>query len=325
MDRSDLQQLSREQLIELVLRLQRPDKSSRTSSKPPSTDKKEKGEHARPGGAKLGHEPHNRRLADDPDAFRDHAPTACEHYGGAVSADEPRDLIGEYDEIEIPPVKPYIVLHRRYACRCSRCGSQVKAPAPAVATTTLGLSGALLRAVARHVPRCVRLARPCEEKVRVGKAARSPAGRRDWVRSRPRVASQDRARPRSVAHILRLSWRGGRHQQRLGAKAATLRDPTKGHQRLSRHVGPPRPKRTCAPPSTPRGSPAEIPSTSSSPPWPKSRSSRQPRRSPRRRWVITPRSSVSGTPIPAEPPVSRKGANRVMNHKGRNPDIGQSA
>jgi hypothetical protein len=75
MDRSDLQQLSKEQLIELVLRLQRPDKNSRTSSKPPSTDKKEKRENARPGGAKLGHEPHNRRLADNPDAYRDHMPT----------------------------------------------------------------------------------------------------------------------------------------------------------------------------------------------------------------------------------------------------------
>jgi hypothetical protein len=40
MDRSDLQQLSKEQLIELVLGLQRPDKNSRTSSKPPSTEKK---------------------------------------------------------------------------------------------------------------------------------------------------------------------------------------------------------------------------------------------------------------------------------------------
>ena len=34
MDRSDLRQLSKDQLIELVLRLQRPDKNSRTSSKP---------------------------------------------------------------------------------------------------------------------------------------------------------------------------------------------------------------------------------------------------------------------------------------------------
>ena len=94
MDRIDLQQLSKEQLIELVLRLQRPDKSSRTSSKPPSTDKKEKRENARPGGAKLGHEPHNRRLADDPDAFRDHMPMACQDCGGAISSDDPRELIG---------------------------------------------------------------------------------------------------------------------------------------------------------------------------------------------------------------------------------------
>ena len=87
MDRSDLQQLSKEQLIDLVLRLQRPDKNSRTSSKPPSTDKKEKRENSRPGGAKPGHEPHNRRLADNPDEFRDHMPSVCEACGGSFSSD----------------------------------------------------------------------------------------------------------------------------------------------------------------------------------------------------------------------------------------------
>ena len=46
------------------------------------------------------------------------------------------ELIGEYDEIEIPPVKPYVVRHRRFACRCAHCGAGVKAPAPKVATTT---------------------------------------------------------------------------------------------------------------------------------------------------------------------------------------------
>ena len=89
MDRTDLQQLSKEQLIDLVLQLQRPDKNSRTSSKPPSTDKKERRENSRPGGAKLGHEPHNRRLADDPDEFRDHMPSVCERCGGGFSFDEP--------------------------------------------------------------------------------------------------------------------------------------------------------------------------------------------------------------------------------------------
>ena len=47
-----------------------------------------------------------------------------------------RELIGEYDEIEIPPVKPYVIRHRRFACRCAHCGVAAKAPAPAVATTT---------------------------------------------------------------------------------------------------------------------------------------------------------------------------------------------
>jgi len=136
MDRTDLQQLSKEQLIDLVLRLQGPDKNSRTSSKPPSTDKKEKRENARPGGAKPGHEPHNRRLADTPDEFLDHAPAVCERCGGSFSADDACTLIGEYDEIEIPPVKPYVVRHRRFACRCRHCGGEMKAPAPAVATST---------------------------------------------------------------------------------------------------------------------------------------------------------------------------------------------
>jgi len=136
MDRTDLQRLSKEQLIELVLRLQRPEKNSRTSSKPPSSDKKETRENSRPGGAKRGHEPHNRRLADEPEEYRDHTPSVCEACGGLLAAGAERDLIGEYDEIEIPPVKPYVIRHRRFACRCAHCGAAAKGPAPAVATTT---------------------------------------------------------------------------------------------------------------------------------------------------------------------------------------------
>jgi len=77
MERIDLQRLSREELIELVLALQGPDKTSRTSSKPPSMDNKEKRENFRPGGATPGHEPYNRCLTDKPDEFRDHKPTVC--------------------------------------------------------------------------------------------------------------------------------------------------------------------------------------------------------------------------------------------------------
>jgi len=136
MDRTDLQQLSKDQLIELVLRLQRPGKTSQTSSKPPSTDKKEKRENARPGGAKAGHEPHNRSLSENPNAFFDHVPDACERCGGVFASADPRTLIGEYDEIDIPPITPHVVRHRRFSCHCGVCGVSTKARAPAVATST---------------------------------------------------------------------------------------------------------------------------------------------------------------------------------------------
>jgi len=136
MDRGDLQRLSKEQLIELVLRLQRPQKTSRNSSKPPSTDKKARREGSRPGGAKPGHQAHNRPLADNPDEFRDWRPEVCEQCGGRFGPDAAEELIGEYDEIEIPPVKPYIIRHRRYACRCGSCGLPAEAPAPAIAGKT---------------------------------------------------------------------------------------------------------------------------------------------------------------------------------------------
>ena len=74
MGRSDLERLSREELIELVLRLQRPEKTSRTSSKPPATDRKERREQAKPGGAKPGYEGHSRVMSEDPDAVVDHRP-----------------------------------------------------------------------------------------------------------------------------------------------------------------------------------------------------------------------------------------------------------
>jgi len=123
-------------LIELVLRLQRPEKTSRNSSKPPSTDKKAKREGSRPGGAKPGHQAHNRPLAEHPDEFRDYRPEVCDQCGGRFGPDAAEELIGEYDEIEIPPVKPYIVRHRRYACRCRSCGLVAEAPAPAIAAQT---------------------------------------------------------------------------------------------------------------------------------------------------------------------------------------------
>jgi len=136
MNRDDLQRLSKDDLIELVLRLQHPDKTSRTSSKPPSTDRKERREQAKPGGAQPGHEGHSRKLCETPDAVEDHEPTHCPNCLGAFGADAERELIGEYDEIELPPVQPFVRRHRRFAICCEHCRAKTPAPLPAVTVGT---------------------------------------------------------------------------------------------------------------------------------------------------------------------------------------------
>jgi len=133
MNRNDLERLTKDELIELVLRLQRPDKTSRNSSKPPSTDRKEQRGNAKPGGAKPGHQGHARSLADNPDAFEDHAPERCERCGLPFPDGSTRELIGEYDEIELPPVRPFVRRHRRFAIGCSCCDGSTPAPLPAAA------------------------------------------------------------------------------------------------------------------------------------------------------------------------------------------------
>src|SRR4051812_42247876 len=77
------------QLIELVLRLQRPEKTSRTSSKPPSTDRKEQREKSKPGGAKPGHEGHSRTLSERADRVVDHRPEQCPCCQAALASDLP--------------------------------------------------------------------------------------------------------------------------------------------------------------------------------------------------------------------------------------------
>ena len=136
MNRDDLQRLSKDDLIELVLRLQRPDKTSRTSSKPPSTDRKERREQAKPGGAKPGHEGHSRKLCETPDAVEDYEPPHCPNCLGPFGADAERELIGEYDEIELPPVQPFVRRHRRFAICCEHCRAKTPAPLPAVTVGT---------------------------------------------------------------------------------------------------------------------------------------------------------------------------------------------
>jgi transposase len=149
MGRSDLERLSKEELIELVLRLQRPEKTSRTSSKPPSTDRKEQRERSKPGGAKPGHEGHSRIISDTPDEVVEHRPGRCSCCAAVLMADLPSETVNIHEQVDLPEVKPLIMQHVRLAVLCPTCGTRVVAAVPEAARGTP--FGPRLHAVATYL------------------------------------------------------------------------------------------------------------------------------------------------------------------------------
>ena len=149
MSRSDLERLSKEELIELVLRLQRPEKTSRTSSKPPATDRKEQRDQAKPGGAKPGHEGHSRVVSNDPDEVVEHRPDRCTCCGGSLSGDLPAEVVSTSERIELAEIAPVVTQHRRLTVCCPSCGTPVVAPVPKEARGTP--FGPRLHAVATYL------------------------------------------------------------------------------------------------------------------------------------------------------------------------------
>jgi transposase len=130
MDRGDLEKLSKQELVDLVLRLQRPGKTSHTSSRPPSTDKKARRQNSKPGGAKPGHQGHSRVLHEAPDETVDHRPDVCPQCTGVLKPGLAGDVIGEYDTIEVPPIATHVTRHRRLRVCCPHCSAEVNAPVP---------------------------------------------------------------------------------------------------------------------------------------------------------------------------------------------------
>src|SRR3712207_587136 len=122
MDRSDLERLSKEELIELVLRLQRLEKTSRTSSKPPSMDRKEQREKSKPAGAKPGHEGHSRIISDTPDEVVEHRYGWCSCCAAVLMADLPSETISIHEQIDLLEVKPLVTHHHWLAVCCPTCG-----------------------------------------------------------------------------------------------------------------------------------------------------------------------------------------------------------
>ena len=130
MSRDELERLSKAELIALVLRLQRPEKTSRTSSKPPSSDRKQQREKSKPGGAKPGHEGQSRRLNETADRVVDHRPDQCPCCRAALGSDLASEVVSLHDQIDLPEIKPEIERHQRLAVQCPACGARVVAAAP---------------------------------------------------------------------------------------------------------------------------------------------------------------------------------------------------
>ena len=133
MNRDDLKRLNKEELVEAYLalqaNLQRPAKTSRTSSQPPSSDRKAKRSGSKSGDAKPGHQGHSRALSEHPDQTITHRPAACAKCGQPFAADQASRVIAEHETLDLPLIRPVVTRHQRLACTCGACGHRTKAAA----------------------------------------------------------------------------------------------------------------------------------------------------------------------------------------------------
>jgi transposase len=140
------------QLATALARLAMAQKTSATSSKPPSSDlvkpPKAGGTNRsrRKRGAQPGH-PRHERTPFGPDEIthvEEHRLDACPDCGGAVAlVDEPTRI---WQQVELVAQPVQIVEHRRRVCRCETCDREFTAPIPA-AVQAAGLVGPQLTAL----------------------------------------------------------------------------------------------------------------------------------------------------------------------------------
>jgi transposase len=140
MERDALAELSREQLVELVLglaarvaeleaRLEQPPKTPGNSSVPPSAGFKTNRAERRARKRRRGHDGISRRR-QAPDVIVRCRPSTCAGCG------EPLPLAGQRragrsQVIELPPIRPVVVEAWQYAASCSGCGHRTKGMYPA--------------------------------------------------------------------------------------------------------------------------------------------------------------------------------------------------
>ena len=157
MDRTALEQLSKDDLIALLLAQEarhaaemaamqariaelerRLGLNSSNSGKPPSSDGLKKPPRVsslrersgkKPGGQK-GHPGETLRRTETPDAIIDHYPPACAACGAALTEAMATGHVAR-QVFDLPEPQPLIVTeHRAHGCRCAACGTQTRAAFP---------------------------------------------------------------------------------------------------------------------------------------------------------------------------------------------------
>jgi transposase len=140
MERDALAELSREQLIELVLglvaevaelkaRVGQPPKTPGNSSVPPSVGFKANRAERRARKRRPGHDGISRRR-QQPDVIVRCRPTACAGCGESLPLAGQR-RVGRSQVIELPPIRPVVVEAWQYAAQCDGCGRRTKGTYPA--------------------------------------------------------------------------------------------------------------------------------------------------------------------------------------------------
>jgi transposase len=157
MDRAALNELTKGELIELVLALEarhaaelaglrertaelerQVGLNSGNSGRPPSSDGLKKpprvGNLRQPSGKQSGGQPGHPgktlRRTETPDTTVDHYPQACTACGTALTAAMATDHLAR-QVFDLPEPRPLVVTeHRAYACRCAACGRQTRAAFP---------------------------------------------------------------------------------------------------------------------------------------------------------------------------------------------------
>jgi len=160
MNRADLESLSKEQLIELVLnmaqqvadlkaRLELPAKTPENSSLPPSQGRKPAVERKRKGRRRKGRPGVARALDPNPTTVREVHVDCCPHCRGDVAA-VAQAPCASYDHIEIPPIRPEVTRVTLMGGTCPHCARAFKAAAPADMAPGSPF-GPNLRALALHL------------------------------------------------------------------------------------------------------------------------------------------------------------------------------